>query len=387
MDSIDRMRIALIIAALLAGISALAQPINRNPWTTNSAVVVSNLTLGLIRDNGSIITNLNANNISSGTFSGNGSGLTNLYKSTNHVVAIAGANITLTTNSTGGVTAYTVASSGGGTPGGANTQVQYNDGGAFGGDAGLTYDEGTDSLTIGGNVTLAGSISHDAGFYSIDAGGAAFFSQGAFSIQADGVLFSTIDGNFGGNIHSGANIDATGIFHGDGSGISNVVLRTTAGSAVLTAGGQVSVNTTDKLLGIHNGTKEVALSLIQHREFSFDPKAVCDGAVDRLFLFKIGAWAPKGITITGWRASFEADPTTEVDLDLKRADAFIGVANSAVMDVLDTTAGASSETSAANINGGAVVANGKVIYLEFGTAYTETTHQIIFEIEYEIEED
>ena len=37
---------------------------------------------------------------------------------------------------------------GGGTPGGSDTQVQFNDGGAFAGDAGLTYDRTTDLLTI-----------------------------------------------------------------------------------------------------------------------------------------------------------------------------------------------------------------------------------------------
>jgi len=87
-------------------------------------------------------------------------------------------------------------------------------------------------------------------------------------------------------------------------------------------------------------------------------------------------------TFIKWTVSFEADPTTEADLDLKYADAFIGVANSAVMDVLDTTNGTSSETTAANINGGAAVADTKVIYLEFGTAYTETGHQIIVEVWY-----
>lgn len=166
----------------------------------------------------------------------------------------------------------------------------------------------------------------------------------------------------------------------------NITVGSTAGSATLTAG-QINLNTTAKQIGIHNGTREVAIPLSFSKEISFDPDAVCDGAVDRLFLFTVGAWAPNGITITRWRCSFEADPTTEVDLDLKRADAFIGVANAAVMDVLDTTAGASTETTAANINGGAVVATGKVVYLEFGTAYTEANHQIIFELEYEIEED
>lgn len=117
---------------------------------------------------------------------------------------------------------------------------------------------------------------------------------------------------------------------------------------------------------------------IQYKSWSFDPKAVCDGAVDRLFI--MSAHGGQGFVITAWKLSFEADPTTEVDLDLKRADAWIGVANSAVMDVLDTTNGASSESTAANINGGAAVAEGKVIYLEFGTAYTEANHQVIFEM-------
>jgi hypothetical protein len=122
----------------------------------------------------------------------------------------------------------------------------------------------------------------------------------------------------------------------------------------------------------------------QHFEISFDPKAVCDGAVDRLFLFTVGDWAPNGIIFQSWKVSFEADPTTEADLDFKRADAFIGVGNAAVMDVCDTTNGAAGESTPANINGGATVATGKVVYLDFGTAYTETTHQIIFQASYVI---
>jgi len=46
-------------------------------------------------------------------------------------------------------------SGGGGTPGGTNTQVQFNDAGAFGGDAGLTYNKTTDTLT-GVNQTFTG---------------------------------------------------------------------------------------------------------------------------------------------------------------------------------------------------------------------------------------
>ncbi len=41
------------------------------------------------------------------------------------------------------------APSGGGTPSGSDTQVQFNDGGAFGGDSGLVYAKATDTLTTG----------------------------------------------------------------------------------------------------------------------------------------------------------------------------------------------------------------------------------------------
>jgi hypothetical protein len=46
------------------------------------------------------------------------------------------------------------AGGGGGTPGGVDTQVQFNDGGAFGGDAGLTYNKTTDELTLAGDLSL-----------------------------------------------------------------------------------------------------------------------------------------------------------------------------------------------------------------------------------------
>jgi len=46
------------------------------------------------------------------------------------------------------------AGGGAATPGGADTQVQFNDGGALGGDAGLSYDKTTDKLTVGGDIDL-----------------------------------------------------------------------------------------------------------------------------------------------------------------------------------------------------------------------------------------
>ncbi|HLD31060.1 MAG TPA: hypothetical protein VJB41_02580 [Patescibacteria group bacterium] len=44
-----------------------------------------------------------------------------------------------------------------GTPGGADTQIQFNNAGALGGDNGLTYDSDTDTLTVAGGLTVDGN--------------------------------------------------------------------------------------------------------------------------------------------------------------------------------------------------------------------------------------
>jgi len=53
---------------------------------------------------------------------------------------------------------------GGGIPGGSNTNVQINDGGAFYGDSGLVYNKATKALTLGGNPTFR-SITANTGMY------------------------------------------------------------------------------------------------------------------------------------------------------------------------------------------------------------------------------
>ena len=50
---------------------------------------------------------------------------------------------------------------GGGTPGGADTEVQFNDGGAFGGDAGFTFDKATGLVNIG-SLTAGRGVLADA---------------------------------------------------------------------------------------------------------------------------------------------------------------------------------------------------------------------------------
>lgn len=70
----------------------------------------------------------------------------------------------LATNGAGNL--YWTAGGGGGngTPGGSNTQVQYNDSGAFGGSAFFTFNEATNNVQIAGNL-IANSFTMGAGVY------------------------------------------------------------------------------------------------------------------------------------------------------------------------------------------------------------------------------
>ena len=54
----------------------------------------------------------------------------------------------LTTNGSGALSFTTVSGGGGGTPGGADTQIQFNSSGSFAGNANLTYNVGTNTLGV-----------------------------------------------------------------------------------------------------------------------------------------------------------------------------------------------------------------------------------------------
>jgi hypothetical protein len=70
---------------------------------------------------------------------------------------VAGTNVTLTTDASTDAITINSTGGGGGTPGGADTQVQFNDATTFGGDAGLVYNKTTDTLT-GVNITSTGTL-------------------------------------------------------------------------------------------------------------------------------------------------------------------------------------------------------------------------------------
>ena len=90
----------------------------------------------------------------------------------------------------------------------------------------------------------------------------------------------------------------------------------------------------------------------------WNPNALYDDDTQVCLWVKTSA----AITITNIEVTCDADPDTELEFDLKWADAFIGLANAAVIDELDTTSGAASISEGFD---DATVASGKCIYIEF----------------------
>ncbi len=100
-----------------------------------------------------------------------------------------------------------------GNPGGSDTQVQFNDGGVFGGDAGLTYNKTTDILSVTGGVNVA-----TAGDYEINGTpvltsttlGSGVVNSSLTSVGTLGILAVdniTINGNEVSSTNANGNID------------------------------------------------------------------------------------------------------------------------------------------------------------------------------------
>jgi len=104
-----------------------------------------------------------------------------------------------------------------------------------------------------------------------------------------------------------------------------------------------------------------------------------NGAYDKLSFIPLWLETDAAITISKIQISCDADPATELDVDLVFVDAFIGLANLTVIDVLDTTAGVKEITTGFD---DATVPAGKCIGLRFGTQPIAAINGIAYLIEF-----
>jgi hypothetical protein len=118
--------------------------------------------------------------------------------------------------------------------GGSDTQVQYNDGGAFGGDSGMVYNAATNALTLLGPITAHGIVSVESFFTTnvvvggtLDVVGVARFdntvgssltitgghlvSNDTLSVTNESTLSGTLYVGGAGTFGAGLNVTATGL--------------------------------------------------------------------------------------------------------------------------------------------------------------------------------
>jgi hypothetical protein len=138
---------------------------------------------------------------------------------------------------------------GNGNPGGANTQVQFNDAGTFGGDAGFTYDKNTNVLhvnainvgnitanyitsnwDVNANVVVANYLYGDGSNISnVSAATAAVANTVSDNAQPNITSVGTLTSlNLSGNI-TNANVIFANNFSGDGSLLSNITAANITG--------------------------------------------------------------------------------------------------------------------------------------------------------------
>lgn len=82
--------------------------------------------------------------------------LTRLVDGTSYLVA--GTNVTISSASNGQVT---ISSTGGGTPAGSDTEIQFNNAGSFGASANLVFNSSTNTMSLTGSFGMKGNIIPD----------------------------------------------------------------------------------------------------------------------------------------------------------------------------------------------------------------------------------
>ena len=136
------------------------------------------------------------------------------------------------TDGTGNLTWTVLTGPGNSTIGGANTQVQFNDAGTFGGQPGFTFNKSSNVLSVPGNVTSSGNISTTG---SASAAGNITGGNLISSSLVSGATAS-ISGNITiGNVLTSGLLSAAGNITGNNITSSRMIVTTPVSLANLTA--------------------------------------------------------------------------------------------------------------------------------------------------------
>jgi hypothetical protein len=223
---------------------------SNNALTVNGLPVVTegSINQGSIQTTGNVTAgNLNANgavaasgNITGGNLSTAGTVTAGNITATRSNLGAVG-NVTITGGTNGqflqtdgnGVLAWATAGGGGGngTPGGSNTQVQYNDNGVFGGSGAFTFDETSNTLSV---TSIAGSLTTAAQPNVTSVGTLTSLDVTGTVTAGNASLGNTVSANYvGGILTTAAQPNVTSVGALTGLNSAGTVDFTTAGNVSL----------------------------------------------------------------------------------------------------------------------------------------------------------
>ena len=105
-----------------------------------------------------------------------------------------------------------------GSPAGSNTQIQFNDSTAFGGDAELTWNKTTDTLTVTGDISASVNVS-GSDFYG---GGANLTDLNASNVSAGTLANARLPATISVTNVSASTLVSASSFYGDGSNLTGI---------------------------------------------------------------------------------------------------------------------------------------------------------------------
>jgi hypothetical protein len=174
----------------------------------------------------------------------------------------------LQTDGTGNLDWAAMGGGGNGTPGGSNTQIQYNDSGAFGGNTGFTFNEVTGNVNMPSNLIVAGNIS---GTFAGNISNAllANFANYAGNVTINAQPNITSVGTLSNLSVTGNITSVSGVIAGNGSGLSAIAGANVTGIVTNATyanyanyAGNIVISTSNIALGLNAGNTSQGASSI-----------------------------------------------------------------------------------------------------------------------------
>lgn len=144
-----------------------------------------------------------------------------------------------------------------GAPGGANTEIQFNDSAVFAGSAGFTFNKTTNNITIGNTATIGTTVVNSTVMTVGNSTVNAIQSSIAFSLANSTVSSNLQTGQL--NIGANSNVNTTAFFVGNSTvnavqrqtsfALANSTVSSNLDTGQLRVGANVTVNTTTVLIG------------------------------------------------------------------------------------------------------------------------------------------